>query len=194
MASVRGDFSAALADFNESLDIYRSLGDQPNVARVMEATVLPMVRQGNIGPAQQLQEQNVAAFRELGQPFRLANGLSLLSAICTRNHDYAGANAALAEAGPMFRESRDLQGLVRILILAAAVAIAESDHGRAARLMGAADKLHEPLGEISTPLTILRIEDPEAAAKEALGDEAFEAAYQQGRKADLDSFMRAEGL
>jgi hypothetical protein len=47
----------------------------------------------------------------------------------------------------------------------------------------------EPLGEIASPLQLLRLEDLGRAARSALGDDVFEAAYQAGRAMSLDEIV-----
>ncbi|MGO9178428.1 MAG: hypothetical protein ACLQBX_03405 [Candidatus Limnocylindrales bacterium] len=47
----------------------------------------------------------------------------------------------------------------------------------------------EPLGEVATPLQLPRLEDPGRAARSALGEDVFEAAYQAGRAMSLDEIV-----
>jgi len=47
----------------------------------------------------------------------------------------------------------------------------------------------EPLGNVGTPMQLLRMTDPMPATRAALGDEAFEAAYAAGRSLSLDEAL-----
>ena len=76
--------------------------------------------------------------------------------------------------------------MIRSLILAAAAAVGSGDADRAARLRGAADVLKEPLGDVATPMTILRLADPADTARAQMGDEAFDRAYQLGRRLSIE--------
>src|SRR4029077_11561071 len=89
------------------------------------------------------------------------------------------------EAIGFFHSTGDMHRVVSLLIMAAALAIAEGDPGRAALLSGAAAALKEPLGDIATPLQLLRLEDPALAARSQLGDADYEAAYAAGRALTL---------
>src|SRR5439155_27258963 len=90
----------------------------------------------------------------------------------------------------MSPQAGDMQRIVSLLIMAAALAIAEGDPGRAAQLSGAAAVLKEPLGEVATPMQLLRLDDPVPAAHSELGDGAFEAAYRAGRAMSLDEMVQ----
>ena len=193
VATLAGDNETAGADYEESRAIYERLGDRDGVLRLREAFAVLARRQGDLAIAQTLEEQNLAAFRESGESFRIANALTLLAGLRISLGAFEDARAALREAAPMFREAGDIQSLVRVLILGAALFVAEGDTEGAARLTGAADTIKEPLGEIATPIQLIAFEDPAAAARAALGDEAFDTAYRVGGAMTLDEAIDALG-
>ena len=127
----------------------------------------------------------MAAFRSAGEGFRVGNALNLLSGINLKDRAFEAAHRNIAEAAGIFQQTDDMHALVRVFIIGSALAIAEGDPERAARLSGAADRLKEPLGEIATPLQLLRLDDPVPAARTALGEASFESAYNAGRAASL---------
>jgi len=131
----------------------------------------------------------VEAFRRAGETGRVAIAVTLLAGIDLRLGEFAEAHAGLADAVEIFYETGDMQGLVRIAMIAAALAIAEGDFERAALLSGAGAALKEPLGEIATPLRMLQIEDPVPVARAELGDGAFEAAFQAGRAMSVEEMV-----
>jgi hypothetical protein len=55
--------------------------------------------------------------------------------------------------------------------------------------MGAADAMKAPLGDVATPMQLLRVADPSIAAREALGDDAFVAAFDFGGRMTLDEVV-----
>jgi hypothetical protein len=165
-----------------------------------------MFHDGEFAAARVIQEDNVRAFRATGEAFRIANGLNLLSAIQLKDGDLEAARASQAEAIGIFHAATDVPGVIRALLLAAVVAVAHADADadadanananadananaeseRAARLCGAVDTLKEPLGQVATPMTMLGLEDPAVTARRLLGDEAFERAFESGRRLSLD--------
>jgi len=189
VATVVGEYETAQADYEEAMRLYQQAGDRAGLTRLREGLVFLLFHRGDFASARELQEENLAAFRAGGEPFRIANGITILSAIRLKEGDFAGTRDGLVEALQIFRQSGDLHAIVRILMLAATLSLAEGDPVRAARTTGAADAIREPLGEIATPLQLLRIEDPAPIARAALGEEAFEAAYKAGRSMALDEIV-----
>lgn len=148
-----------------------------------------LLHSGDFATARAVQEENIAAFRQAGEQLRIASGLSALTMINLKDNAFEAAHASLAEAIGMFRSSGDMQRVASLLLMAAALAVAEGDPKRAALLSGAAAVLKEPLGEAATPVQLLRLDDPVPAARLALGDDAFEAAYRAGRALTLDEMV-----
>jgi predicted ATPase len=206
VAAITGDRAKARTDYEESLEIYHRLEDEAGVGRLSEALVFVMFHDGEFAAARVIQEDNVRAFRATGEAFRIANGLNLLSAIQLKDGDLEAARASQAEAIGIFHAATDVPGVIRALLLAAVVAVAHADADadadanananadananaeseRAARLCGAVDTLKEPLGQVATPMTMLGLEDPSVTARRLLGDEAFERAFESGRRLSLD--------
>jgi len=131
----------------------------------------------------------LAAFRRSGETGRIANALTLLAGIDLRAGAFAEARAAVADAVGIFIDTADMPAVVRVAIIGAAVAVAEGDFERAALLSGAGAALKEPLGEIATPLRMLRIEDPAPAARAGLGGAAFDEAFSAGRAMSLEALV-----
>jgi predicted ATPase len=189
VAVLTGDVVAGQADYEEAMGIFEAIGDHKGVIRVREGLALLMLHRGDFSAARALQSENLAAFRGSGVQFRVANALSLLGAINMMDGAFEASHACFSEAFAAFRETGDVQAVVRVVMLSAALANAEGDPRRSARLMGAADALKAPLGEIGTPVQMLHLEDPALAARRGLGDDAFEAAYQEGRTLSLDEIL-----
>ncbi len=189
--ALTGNHAAAQADYEEALRIYEVIGDERGLARLREALVFQLFHQAKFAAARTLQEANVESFRQTGDPYPIANALMLLSAIYLKEGAFGRAHDALDQASGIFRRAGDVQAIVRFLIISAALAVAEGKPALAARASAAADVLKEPLGEIATPLQLLRLEDPARAARAALGDEAFDAAYRAGRAMSLDEVVVA---
>ena len=186
VAAVGGENATARALYEESLEIFTRIGDRPAVLRVREALAFLLFHEGEFAAARAIQEENVHAFREGGEPFRVAIGSTMLSLLRAKEGEFAYARELQVEAFGTFRAVGDMHSMVRVVIMAAATAILEGDLERAATLSGAGDVLREPLGEMATPMTTLGLEDPAAAARTRLGDEAFERSYQKGRGLTLE--------
>jgi hypothetical protein len=66
------------------------------------------------------------------------------------------------------------------------IASSEGRHERAARLVGAAERIRRDAGGGPLPELLRRLGDPEGDARRALGDEAFERARAEGYAMDLE--------
>ncbi len=66
------------------------------------------------------------------------------------------------------------------------VAAARSDYVRAARLLAAAEAALEKFGERMSPVDQSPYDRSVAACRHAMGDEAFEATWAEGRAMDIE--------
>ncbi len=184
--AIAGKHAEARTLYEELLEIASRIADQPNVLRYQEALAFLMFHMGEFAAAQQLQEQNVAAFKATQQTFRAAVGTGFLSYLEARDGRYGIARAMQHEAFGVFRAADDKHWMVRELMVAAASAVIVGDLTLAAQLCGAYDVLREPLGGIATPIETLNLPDPMVQAQEGLGQDAFANAYAAGRAMTLD--------
>ena len=86
----------------------------------------------------------------------------------------------------LFHELTDVPCSWNQLVLVAHVATMAGRHGRAARLLGAADVQQRASGMI--PLIVARAvhQDTIAAARSALGEDAYAVAWAEGRSMNLE--------
>jgi predicted ATPase/class 3 adenylate cyclase len=181
-----GNGAQARADYDEASAIYEAIGDQKGLQNVREALPFILLHAGDFAAAREVEEQNLAVYRIAGEPLRIASALSALTAINLNAGALDAAQESIREAIGFFRATRDLQRISSFLSMAAALAVAQGDPRRAAVLSGAAASLAEPLGTVATPMQLLRLDDPVPAARSALGDTAFGAAYATGRAMSVD--------
>jgi predicted ATPase/class 3 adenylate cyclase len=177
---------AAQPFFTESLAIYQRLADETGQIKVREALAFSMYLRGDYRNAVELEEELVRSLRGRGEPFRLSNALVLTGLLLIYNERYADSMQALAEAMPILQAAGDIPTTLNALQVAALGMLRDGRFEAAAVLSGASDTLRAPLGELATGLDILSIEDPGIGARQALGDEAYEDAFERGRSLDLD--------
>jgi hypothetical protein len=169
--------------------IYEKLGQKKDIIRLREARVLLLYYDGEYVAARELQRENLEAFEQAGETGRVANALTLLAGIDLRAGEIAEGRAKLAQAARIFHDAGDRQAMVRVTVIASALAVAEGDFERAARLSGAGAALKAPLGEIATPVRMLQIADPIPVARSNLGDGAFETAFEAGRAMTIEDVV-----
>jgi non-specific serine/threonine protein kinase len=184
VAFEQGDCGAARALLEQSLAIHRDLGDKWGIAWSLRALGWVAFEQGDCGAARAFSEEGLPLFRALGNKEGAAGTLMNLGGVAREQGDYPVARSLFEECLAIFRELGQREGIVRGLGGLAVVAAAHGQPERAARLFGAAEGLREGIG---APLP--RADRAEhrsiTAVRAALGEEAFAAAWAEGRAMGL---------
>src|SRR5262249_24552660 len=103
---------------------------------------------------------------------------------------YGAARALFQESLAIFRELGNKHGIAASLEGLAEVVVAGGQPERAARLFGAAEGLREAIGAPLLPAERAEHDRSIAAACTALGEEAFAAAWAEGRALSLEGAVR----
>jgi tetratricopeptide (TPR) repeat protein len=186
VVSARGDYDRARALYDEALALRRASGDRKGVAMALGNLGIVAWRQGELDQAVALTEEGVAVLREVGDTRNVAAGLHNLGSI----HRDQGA---LERSAARYRESLALHAEVQDRLLAArsveglgVVAALRGDAARGTRLCGAAAALRAAIGAPLQPAGRAVVERAAAAARAALGEAAFAAAWMAGEALPLD--------
>jgi predicted ATPase/DNA-binding SARP family transcriptional activator/Tfp pilus assembly protein PilF len=199
MAYRQGDYVVAQGHFEESLRIKRELGDRQGIASTLNNLGVMAKEQGDTASAQALYEESLAIRREIGDRPGIATSLHNLGNVATQQGEYPTARALHAESLGIKREIGDRQGIADSLEALAARIVAETSLvsatvntaeasreigaglRRAARLWGAAQALREQIGAPLPPRLREERDRHVRQARSALGEEAFAAAWEEGR-------------
>jgi tetratricopeptide (TPR) repeat protein len=159
-----------------------------------EATVLNNLgglaeEQDDLERAIALLEEALALHRRLSSDHRvdrlaLAHTLNNLAEVACKRRDYTGARPLLIESLMIRRSLSDRAGVANTLFLLGVTAQGRDEAARAACLFGAAEAARDALGIRLTPAYQRWRETHEAAAREALGAEAFARLFAQGHALD----------
>ena len=115
----------------------------------------------------------------------MAWSLEQLGLLATDRDDPAAATL-LRQSLEVHRELRDRWRTASVLEDLAALALALGGALPAARLLAAAESIREAIGTVVPPCESAQHAETLAAARAALGDDGFEAAWRQGLMASLD--------
>jgi predicted ATPase len=181
MALYQGDLAAARGFYEESLAVRRGLGDRRGIATSLANMGYVALRQGGLEEARSLLDESLAIQQELGDQWGVADALSGLGHVACRQGDWAAARSLLAEGLALRRALGDREGSVTCLEGLAVVAGAKSQTERAGRLFGAAATLREARSAPLPPPDRTYYERHVTAARAALGETAFAAAWNTGR-------------
>jgi predicted ATPase/DNA-binding SARP family transcriptional activator len=106
----QGDAQLAAELLQESLELYRELGDEEGIARAIAELGGVAIHEGNLDDAVALYAEAVPLFRKQGRSSRVAAALGNLGTIAHMRHDYETAVDYYEEAIELARESGDIDG------------------------------------------------------------------------------------
>jgi predicted ATPase/DNA-binding winged helix-turn-helix (wHTH) protein len=109
-ATVQGDFPAATDFVEQSLSIYRRLGDQWGIAVSMNARAIVAWDRQDYAAAQSHFDESLACWRALGDRVAVARCLHSFANCVRGRGDYVRARALLEEAGRIFEQLGDRSG------------------------------------------------------------------------------------
>ncbi|HEY1563151.1 MAG TPA: BTAD domain-containing putative transcriptional regulator [Gaiellaceae bacterium] len=168
----QGDRRLASAWLEESLELYRELGDEEGVARSIAELGAIAIAEGDLERAASLYEQAVPLFRSQGHPSRVAASLGNLGTIAHMQRDYATAVGYYREAIDLARTTGDIDGAAVNLhnLARSELALGRTEPGREAlgeslaiaRRLGYREVIAYCLGGLAELATLES--DPERAA------------------------------
>jgi predicted ATPase/class 3 adenylate cyclase/tetratricopeptide (TPR) repeat protein len=177
----QGDYVLARSLYEESLGIARQLGDKWSIAYSLDNLGEVAFHQGSYTAARSLHEESLGIRRELGDKRGIAITLNNLGGVALQQGEYASARSLYQESLGIHREVGDKRGAAYSLEAFAYLAVKADTEQRAARLWAAAAALREAIGSPLPPNDREEQESKIAMAKEALGEAAFAAAWEEGR-------------
>ncbi len=182
----QGDDKRAAALHEEALTLYRLLEDTEGMARTLGNQGNVLHKQGDYDRAAALHEEALALQRRLGDKIGIARSLYNLGIALYERADYGRTISLLAEAFPLLRDLGDREVLAEGLELAAWVAVAQGQTGKAAQLSGAAEALREALAMPLMPGQWTGHERAVRNMRATLGEKALTAAWAEGRAMPLE--------
>jgi len=181
-----GDMTAARAHLQESLTLSRELGEARWIAYSLFSLASLATAEGDYESARAFHAESLALAEQIGHRHGLIMLHRALGGLAVLEGDLQAAAAELAESLRIALEIEEPLGVAQALEGFAGLALAAEQSERAARLQGAAEAMREQLGTPLTPAEQPRHDGETAALRSALGDDAFEAAWAEGRGTSRD--------
>jgi len=122
LAYWQGDFEKGLELGQESLSIWKDLGDASGLAQTLNNLGAVTQELGDYAKSRQYHEKSLAFRRQIGDRRAIAVSLHNLGELCLRQDDYAQARAVYQESLRLFREVGHLMGVADSLSSLAVVA------------------------------------------------------------------------
>ena len=186
VAYEQGDYERAVRLHEESLTLAREFATTFGIAWSLRALADAVRGQGDLRRARMLLEESLALSRGKEHAWGIARTLASLGSVACEAGEYARALRLYEESLELGRR----MGLNHTILLCleglARVAVAQGRMERAARLCGTTAALREDMGWPLPPVKRDEHERTVAAAREALGEEAFAAAWVRGHTLPLE--------
>jgi hypothetical protein len=197
VARDQGNCGEARALLEESLATERDLEDKHGIHLSLAWLGWVTHDQGNYEGARVLLEEGLAIGREVGNRHTISGLGAILGKAAAQSGDDETARERLKESMAVSQELGHGWGIAMALEGWGAMAVAQGASERAARLLGAAERLR---GAIGRPLPLAdrpQRDRSVAAVRDALGEQAFAAAWAAGRAMSIDAAvafaLEAEG-
>jgi predicted ATPase/class 3 adenylate cyclase len=174
------DLDMATRMLEESLELFRSLGDERGVAQVLSLLVMPDGQAGRWDAVIAKLEQVVAIWRRLGDRLQLAFTLLWLAFAYGRAGRREEARSSGIEALELFREADNATGIGIALTDLAFLATWEGRHEDAIKLEAASRALKERVGGPPGAIGGLLEGDPVEEARGHLSSDSADRAWAEG--------------
>ncbi|MBX5492985.1 MAG: adenylate/guanylate cyclase domain-containing protein [Chloroflexi bacterium] len=176
------DLQQAAALLGESVALRRAHNLREGFALAVALLGLTALLQGDVERALALTEEGVTAGQESDDPYGTAIALSLVAFTELKRNNPARALRLNQQALRLAQALNDPWHVAQCFVQNGEAASAAGQPRRAARLFGAAEAALERMGsQLWPPFFLLGHERYVAAAREHLGEEAFAAAWAEGR-------------
>jgi tetratricopeptide (TPR) repeat protein len=191
----QGHYVTAQASFEESLTLFQQAEDKTGSALLFSFLGVLAYTQGRYEQAKSFFEQSLQLWRESDGKIYVAGILYDLGSVIYQQNNWREAAQFFEEGLTLSLELKEKPDIARCLAGLAIVAEAEEQPERAIHLFGVIEALLEAENmELETIDRFDRVPVPiqadyerhRAAARAALGDEVFEAAYAEGQAMSLE--------
>jgi predicted ATPase/class 3 adenylate cyclase/tetratricopeptide (TPR) repeat protein len=186
VAWARGDYDQAARLYEETLAFVREMNDKTGMAVALFDLGTVAWAQGDDERAVERFEASLAIGRELGSKHAMASALYGLGKVAYSRGDHERAGALHREALVFWRDIQNRTGAIYCLEAVAALALARHQLEPAARLFGAIEVYYQQFRFFVSPRERAEHEQYLAALRAALGDEAFEQLWAEGRAMTME--------
>jgi tetratricopeptide (TPR) repeat protein len=182
----QGDFAAARARLEEAVALAEPTGDKWRISATIDTLGEVVLSEGEYTRARALFEKSLAMCQEMGNNRRIAYELRNLGHTARFEQCYAEARSYYGKSLAWYLKEDDKRYIANTLDSLARLGMAEGQAMYAARLFGAVDVLRETVKAVMPGHERKDYGHNVAAAREALGEEAFAAAWAEGRTMTME--------
>jgi tetratricopeptide (TPR) repeat protein len=184
-----GELEEARTLLSRARELYAEADNRLGAAEAEQMLAMTYSFEGNLEVAVRHQARAVAAMREAGSRWQVADGLAGLAALRAQSGDWPGAVGAVRESMALEDELGSELVLTMPFELVAAAAGLAGNLDRAARLLGKVDEIRRRVGG-SPPTHLFHFDEYRQQTREWLGGERFEQLRAEGGRLTLAEARR----
>lgn len=190
---MQGDVTTAHTPLKESLALARQEGYKGGVAFSFFVSGLVTLQQGDMEMSLSLLEDSLVLFKELGDRHDAAQVLCILALVSFVQGNCAAAYTLLEEGLALARAVGNKWYIAACLVELGVVVGAQGEAAWAARFLSAGEALCEAIHGVLPPVIGTLREFAVTATRTQLGEQAFAAAWAEGRTMTLEQVLAAQG-
>ncbi len=180
-AEYRGDVIRAATLAEESLSLARQLGHVRGVIVSLGRMALAAAKRGDFAAAEAMLDEALALAREHEDRVGEGGILGTWGELVAQQGDHEAGGRMLAESIVLYREAGHPRAIPSVIHQIAALAELRGVTEQAVQLFGASNQLYETVGASLPPSVQVEYRATLDRARAALGEAAFEAAWEYGR-------------
>ncbi len=180
---------AAAAHRAEAVVLLQSIEEPENRIHAWEGLARLADEQGNLEAARGLCEKCLAEAQAAGDRWAAGRFMDILADMSARQGDWGAARVFWEQSLQIGWDLKDKWDIANVLVGLTRAADAQGQPERVARLLGAVQTLNAEMSRVPNPQEPSEELDFTAAARAALGEEAFAAALAEGRAAPLEQVV-----
>jgi len=146
IASGQGDYESSMTFGEESLALYRRLGDRASSATALYTLGVLAIYRNEWERASTLTEDAIALQREMNDRVGVVRSLLILASVALAQHDYERAMALYEESLALAQEIEDDFAIALSLLIGALASLGQGDHRQTRALSEESFKLSQQLG------------------------------------------------
>jgi len=182
----RADLEESIRLLEEGIEIYRKLGDAWNVAIKRLRLAEAIMKSDRWQQATGLFSESLVFFREIGDLWGISFSLGGLGDLARMARDFDSARVYLEESLRLGIESGNKVQIAFVMEAIALVLQEQGDFHCALLLFGYAEALRESIRSLLPPAHQRYYAGHLRQARSAMGTEAFEQAFSEGRGLDIE--------
>lgn len=190
-AMSRGDYASARALLLECVSLRRELGDKFGIALALGNLGEVAIAEQDYASAQSLLGESLSLRKELGDERGIAFCLVHFANLERACGNYTKARDLYREGIILYRKVGDRRAIALALQWRAELYAEMSQMFPAVRLWSTAEMLCQFLGAVIPPSYRLRYEQALARARDKLGEETFQLAWEEGKAMNFDQAIES---